>query len=125
MPELVPEPFLIPFQNGATVEEFIGRDRDGSDRVSVALLYAPPGWIEPVQTPEFDEVTVVLTGALRVECDGEVIEVAENQAVITKAGETVQYSSPTGSRYLAVCLPAFDAGLAHRQPLSTIEHLVQ
>jgi mannose-6-phosphate isomerase-like protein (cupin superfamily) len=125
VPHLIHEPYLIPFKNGATVEEYIGRDRDGSERVSVAVLWAPPGWIEPVQTPEFDEITVVLTGALQVEHAGEMIEVTEGQAIVTTAGETIQYSSPKGSRYVAVCMPAFDAGMAHREPLSTIEQLVQ
>jgi ethanolamine utilization protein EutQ (cupin superfamily) len=78
-------------------------------------MKAPPGWAEPAQTPEFDEVTLVLAGLVRVEHDAGVLEVAAGQAVLTSAGERVRYSvGENGAEYVAVCLPAFEPGLAHR-----------
>ena len=84
--------------------------------VSVAHMTAPAGWEEPAQTPEFDEVTVVLAGSVVVEHDGGNLTVPAGQAVITRAGERVRYSvGPDGAEYVAVCLPAFDPELAHRE----------
>jgi mannose-6-phosphate isomerase-like protein (cupin superfamily) len=80
-------------------------------------MVAPGGWDEPAQTPDFAEITVVLRGVVRVEHDGGVLEVAAGQAVITRAGERVRYSTPAGegAEYVAVCLPAFAPDLAHRE----------
>jgi mannose-6-phosphate isomerase-like protein (cupin superfamily) len=79
-------------------------------------MISPPGWSEPGQTPEFDEYTVVLRGALRVESHDGVIDVAAGQAVITSAGEWVRYSTPgaEGAEYIAVCVPAFSPEIVHR-----------
>ena len=77
-------------------------------------MRSPAGWSEPAQTPEFDEFTVVLSGALLVRhADGE-FEVRAGQAVIAHAGEWVQYSTPEGAEYIAVCLPGVLA--RHRAP---------
>jgi len=53
-----------------------------------------------------------------VEHDGGVLDVEAGQAVVTRAGERVRYLAPTeeGAEYVAVCLPAFDPDLAHRDP---------
>jgi len=48
------------------IDEFIGRVNSGESRLSIAHMRSPGGWVEPGQTPEFDEFTVVLKGALRV-----------------------------------------------------------
>ena len=120
MPQLIAEPHQKLFSNKATVEEYFGRDRTGTDTLSVAILGAPAGWVEPVQTPEFDEISLVLTGVLRVEHNGEMLEVPEGQAVLTRAGEQVQYSAPEGARYLAICMPAFALELTHRADWSTV-----
>jgi mannose-6-phosphate isomerase-like protein (cupin superfamily) len=78
-------------------------------------MQAPPGWEEPAQTPEFDEVTLVLAGTVVVEHDGGRLEVSAGQAVITRAGERVRYRvGEAGAEYVAVCLPAFAPDLAHR-----------
>jgi ethanolamine utilization protein EutQ len=86
--------------------------------VSVAHMRSPSGWIEPGQTPEFDEYTVVLRGMLRVAHAGGTIDVAAGQAVIAHRGEWVQYSSPgpEGAEYVAVCVPAFSPATVHRDP---------
>jgi len=96
------------------IDEFVGRVNTGEDRVSVARMRSPAGWEEPGQRPEFDEYTVVLDGALHVEHDAGTLEVRAGQAVLTKAGEWVRYSTPDGAEYVAVCLPAFSPATVHR-----------
>jgi ethanolamine utilization protein EutQ (cupin superfamily) len=78
-------------------------------------MRSPAGWEEPAQTPEFDEVTLVLDGAVHVEHDGGTLVVAAGQAVLTRAGERVRYTTPDGAEYVAVCLPAFAPDTVHRE----------
>lgn len=117
MPQLVPAPTRIPVPGGKTIDEYVGHVTTGTPEVSVAHMVAPGGWTEPAQTPEFDEITVVLRGVVRVDYDGGVLDVGAGQAVITRAGERVRYSTPAGdgAEYLAVCLPAFAPDLANRE----------
>lgn len=98
------------------IEEFIGRVNSKTDAVSVARMKSPSGWVEPGQTPQFDEYTVVLRGVLRVTTREGVLDVHAGQAVITHAGEWVQYSTPgaDGAEYVAICLPAFSMDTVHR-----------
>lgn len=98
------------------IEEYVGRVNSKTAGVSVARMKSPSGWVEPGQTPEFDEYTVVLKGSLRVTSKSGVIDVAAGQAVITHKGEWVQYSTPgpEGAEYVAVCLPAFSPDTVHR-----------
>jgi mannose-6-phosphate isomerase-like protein (cupin superfamily) len=98
------------------IEEYAGRVNSGHSQVSVARMISPHGWREPGQRPDFEEITVVLRGSLRVEHDGGVLEVRAGQAVVTTPGEWVRYSTPDpeGAEYIAVCLPAFSAGTVHR-----------
>ena len=98
------------------IEEFIGRVNSKTDGLSVARMKSPGGWVEPGQTPEFDEYTVVLRGALRVTTRDGVVEVGAGEAIITQKGEWVQYSTPgaDGAEYIAVCLPAFSIDTVHR-----------
>lgn len=98
------------------IEEYIGRVNSKTSDVSIARMKSPAGWVEPGQTPEFDEYTVVLIGMLRVKsADGE-MDVRAGQAIIVPGGEWVQYSSPAdgGAEYVAVCLPAFSPNTVHR-----------
>ena len=92
------------------------RVNSGESRLSIAHMRSPCGWVESGQTPEFDEFTVVLKGALRVTHKDGVLDVNAGQAVITLAGEWVQYSTPDsdGAEYIAVCLPAFSPQTVHR-----------
>lgn len=117
MPQLIDAPVRIPVPGGKLIEEYVGRVATGTAGVSVARMTAPGGWDEPAQTPDFDEVTVVLRGTVRVEHDGGVLDVPAGQAVLTRAGERVRYSAPDadGADYVAVCLPAFAPDLAHRE----------
>lgn len=98
------------------IEEYAGRVNSGHTSVSVARMRSPEGWEEPGQRPEFEEITVVLRGTLRVEYDGGVLDVGEGQAVIAAPGEWVRYSTPLagGAEYIAVCLPAFSIDTVHR-----------
>jgi mannose-6-phosphate isomerase-like protein (cupin superfamily) len=98
------------------IEEFIGRVNSNTEAVSIARMSSPAGWIEPRQTPEFDEYTVVLRGSLRVATKAGVIDVAAGQAIIVRRGEWVQYSTPgaESAEYIAVCVPAFSPGTVHR-----------
>jgi mannose-6-phosphate isomerase-like protein (cupin superfamily) len=98
------------------IEEFVGRVNSGTESVSVARMQSPAGWIEPGQTPEFDEYTLVLRGSLRVATRTGAIDVAAGQAVIARKGDWVQYSTPgpDGAEYIAVCVPAFSPETVHR-----------
>lgn len=98
------------------IEEYVGRVNTETSAVSIAHMKSPGGWVEPGQTPEFDEYTVVLRGLLRVETKTGVLDVRAGQAVITSGGEWVRYSSPEdeGAEYIAVCLPAFSPDSVHR-----------
>jgi mannose-6-phosphate isomerase-like protein (cupin superfamily) len=115
MPQLLRTPTRIPVPGGKVIDEHVGRVNSGTEAVSVAHMVAPPNWSEPAQTPDFDEVTLVLRGTVRVEHDGGVLEVRAGQSVIARARETVRYSTgDQESEYVAVCLPAFSPELAHR-----------
>ena len=98
------------------IEEYAGRVNSGHTSVSVARMTSPSGWSEPGQRPEFEEITVVLRGMVRVEHAGGVLDVHAGQAVIANPGEWVRYSSPgaDGAEYIAVCLPAFSPETVHR-----------
>ena len=98
------------------IEEFIGRVNSGTEGVSVARMTSPGGWIEPGQTPEFDEYTLVLHGELHVTSKTRTLAIQAGQAVIVPGGEWVQYSTPgaEGAQYIAVCLPAFAPDTVHR-----------
>ncbi len=118
MPILIESPSIIRAEGNKPkiIEEYIGRVNSNTEPVSIAQMQSPGGWIEPGQTPEFDEYTVVLKGTLRVTHKDGFIDIHEKQAVLVPKGEWVQYSSPgeSGAEYIAVCLPAFSPGTVHR-----------
>ncbi|HWS55739.1 MAG TPA: hypothetical protein VN228_16490 [Pyrinomonadaceae bacterium] len=118
MPALVNAPSVVEAAGSKPklIEEFVGRVNTGTEAVSVARMRSPGGWEEPGQTPEFDEYTVVLRGLLRVATREGTMDVRAGQAVITRRGEWVQYSTPEpeGAEYVAVCVPAFSPETVHR-----------
>jgi mannose-6-phosphate isomerase-like protein (cupin superfamily) len=116
MPTLVKSPTRIPVPANKLIDEYIGRVNSKHESVSIAHMHSPPGWSEPGQQPEFDEFTIVLRGAVRVESKEGVLEVKAGQGVIARRGEWVRYSTPDpeGAEYIAVCVPAFDPATVHR-----------
>jgi mannose-6-phosphate isomerase-like protein (cupin superfamily) len=118
MPKLIAAPTRVEAAGNKpkVIEEFVGRVNSGESRLSVARMRSPGGWVEPGQTPEFDEFTLVLRGTLRVKHKGGEMDVHAGQAVVTHANEWVQYSTPgdEGAEYVAICLPAFSSQTVHR-----------
>lgn len=98
------------------IKEYFGAVNSGDKNVSIAIMKSPDGWLEPGQTPEFDEYTVVLGGVLHIETkDGE-FDVKAGEAIMAKKNEWIRYSSPNpeGASYVAVCIPAFLPDSVHR-----------
>jgi mannose-6-phosphate isomerase-like protein (cupin superfamily) len=124
MPKLIDKPAVLEAAGNKVkvIDEFVGRVSSGTSGVSVAIMHSPSGWIEPGQTPEFDEYSVVSRGILRVESKEGTLDVYAGQAVIARAGEWVRYSTPgpEGAEYVAVCVPAFSPETAHRDAGSVI-----
>ncbi|HKO54673.1 MAG TPA: cupin [Thermoanaerobaculia bacterium] len=118
MPTLIAKPSVVQAAGNKPkiIEEFVGRVNSQTAGVSVARMKSPSGWVEPGQTPDFDEYTLVLRGTLRVTTREGGVDVHAGQAVITHKGEWVQYSTPgaEGAEYVAVCLPAFSPDTVHR-----------
>ena len=118
MPELIESPVRVEAagEPPKLIDEFAGRVNTGDERVSIAHMRSPSGWVEPGQRPEFDEYTLVLGGMLRVEGEDGAIDVPAGQAVLVRGGEWVRYSTPEGAEYVAVCVPAFSPDTVHRDP---------
>jgi mannose-6-phosphate isomerase-like protein (cupin superfamily) len=118
MPILIPAPAVIAAAGNKPkrIEEYAGRVNSGHAAVSVARMISPEGWVEPGQRPDFEEITIVLRGCLRVESEQGVLDVRQGQAVVARPGEWVRYSSPEpgGAEYVAICLPAFSIETVHR-----------
>ena len=118
MPTKISSPSIIKAAGNKPkiIKEFIGRVNSKTNEVSIARMKSPGGWIEPGQTPEFDEYTLVLKGELHVKTRNDEIIIKEGEAVISKKGEWIQYSTPKpeGAEYIAVCTPAFSIETVHR-----------
>ena len=118
MPELIGEPSRVAAagEPPKLIDEYVGRASTGETALSIAHMRSPSGWAEPGQRPEFDEFTIVLQGALVVTFDGGQLTVKAGQGVHARPGEWVRYSTPGGggAEYISVCLPAFAAGIVHR-----------
>ena len=118
MPKIIEAPARIEAhgQPQKVIEEFVGRVNSPTEAVSVARMVSQSGWSEPGQTPEFDEVTVVLRGQMQGESHAGVHQISIGQAIVVKKGEWVRYStpSPDGAEDIAVCLPAFAPAIVHR-----------
>jgi mannose-6-phosphate isomerase-like protein (cupin superfamily) len=98
------------------IEEYVGRVNTGTTAISIARMMSPAGWMEPGQTPEFDEYTIVLKGVLHIDTSDASMDIHAGEGVLIKAGEWVRYGSPRadGAEYIAVCLPAFSPVTVHR-----------
>jgi mannose-6-phosphate isomerase-like protein (cupin superfamily) len=120
MPTLIPAPTRVTAAGNKPklIDEYVGRVNTKTPDISVAHMRSPGGWVEPGQTPEFRELTVVIKGLLRVEHKGGSIDVRAGQGVVCEPGEWVRYSTPgdEGAEYIAICLPAFSMDTVHRDP---------
>jgi mannose-6-phosphate isomerase-like protein (cupin superfamily) len=118
MPRLISAPTIVRAAGNKpkTIEEYAGLVNSGHSSVSVARMLSPGGWQEPGQRPEFEEISLVLRGTLRVEHAGGTLDVRAGQAVVSLPGEWVRYSTPDadGAEYVAVCFPAFSPQTVHR-----------
>jgi ethanolamine utilization protein EutQ len=116
MPTLIAQPTRVQAAGSKPkiIEEFVGLVNSKTEALSVAHMTSPEGWVEPGQTPEFDEYTLVLKGFLRVTHKGGSLDVRPGQAVIAHRGDWVQYSTPEGAEYIAICSPAFSPQTVHR-----------
>jgi mannose-6-phosphate isomerase-like protein (cupin superfamily) len=120
MPTIISSPTIIQAAGNKPklIEEYVGRVNSKTGALSIARMKSPSGWVEPGQTPEFDEYTFVLKGMLRIVSKSGSLDVGAGQAVIAQKGEWIQYSTPgpEGAEYIAVCLPAFSMEAVHRDP---------
>ena len=118
MAKLIPSPTIVEAAGNKPkkIEEYVGRVNSNTAELSIAKMTSPSGWLEPGQTPEFDEYTLVLKGTLLVETKNESFDVAAGQAIFSPKGEWVRYSTPgsTGAEYVAICMPAFSIDTVHR-----------
>ncbi|CAN5554486.1 hypothetical protein BH23ACT6_BH23ACT6_25440 [soil metagenome] len=106
-------PFPLP--DGKSIEELVGRISSGHTNVSIAHNKAEPDWSEPGQAPEFDEVTYVIAGSVRISHANGSTTVEAGQAALSRSGNWVRYAAgPEGAEYLAICVPAFNLEAAHR-----------
>jgi quercetin dioxygenase-like cupin family protein len=98
------------------IKEYFGNVNSKTSELSIAMMNSPEGWEEPGQTPEFAEYTIVLKGKLKLTTRKEEIILSEGEAVMTKKGEWIKYSTPFkgGAEYVAVCQPAFSPSTVHR-----------
>ncbi|MGZ3616339.1 MAG: cupin domain-containing protein [Ktedonobacteraceae bacterium] len=81
-------------------------------------MSAPPGWHEPSQIAEFDEVVIVLQGALAVEADNQRIEVRLDETCLIDRGTKVTYSNASQYSpcvYWSLGLPAFRPERTHME----------
>jgi hypothetical protein len=117
-PTLIGQPSIVEAAGNKPkiIREFIGRVNSATSTLSIAQMQSPGGWVEPGQTPEFDEYTLVLRGMVRVTHRDGFLDANVGQTVLAHAGEWVQYSTPgeDGADYVSVCLPAFSPDLVHR-----------
>ena len=116
MPSLIKKPTVIKAAGNKPklIQEFIGRVNSNNTEISIAKMTSPEGWVEPAQTPEFDEYTYVLKGQLQIKHKDDLYIVNENEIFVSGAGETIQYRTPKGAEYIAICLPAFSPDIVNR-----------
>lgn len=118
MPYQLPDkPFRVPTTDGKLIEEFFGLASSGTSKFSVAHMVAPPGWAEPHQNPDFDEVTIVVRGRKSFEIDDELITLSAGQTILVQKGSRVRYSNPFDEEveYWSICMPAFTIESVHRE----------
>lgn len=111
------KPFVVPTSDGKLIEEHFGLATNGQNHFSIAHMVAPAGWSEPHQTPQFDEVTIMISGKKQIEINGEVVVLQAGQTLLIKAGSRIKYSNPFNqpAEYWSVCVPAFSINTVNRE----------
>lgn len=111
------KPFVVPTTDGKLIEEHFGHASNGQSHFSIAHMITPPGWSEPHQTPEFDEVTIMISGKKQIEIDEEIIELQAGETILIQAGARIRYSNPFDepANYWSVCVPAFSPESVNRE----------
>ena len=111
-------PVRIPVPGNKLIEEHFGKVSTKTDDFSLAHMKAPAGWGEPAQVPDFDEITLMIKGRMRIIVDqDEVIELKAGESFVSNRGTRIQYSNPyqEENEYWSVCIPAFTPDKAHRE----------
>ena len=102
-------PFIVPTNDGKLIEEHFGKASIDTGDYSFAHMIAPPHWSEPFQTPEFDEITFIISGKKKMEVNGSEPILSKGESICIKKGARVRYSNPFEEQceYVSVCIPAF------------------
>ncbi|MFN4971654.1 MAG: cupin domain-containing protein [Bacteroidota bacterium] len=110
-------PFRVPTTDGKLIEEHYGLASTRDSGFSIAHMVAPPHWSEPFQTPEFDEVTMVVRGQKQFEVDGETVVLQAGESILIRKGTRVRYSNPFDEEceYWSCCVPAFSVNTVNRE----------
>lgn len=110
-------PFRVPTNDGKLIEEHFGLASSGDSKISIAHMVAPAGWIEPFQTPEFDEYTFIIKGKKQFIIDGDIVVLEAGQSIKVNKNTRVQYANPFTEpcEYLAICIPAFSIDTVNRE----------
>ena len=110
-------PFVVPTNDGKLIEEHFGLASSSHKNFSVAHMVAPPKWSEPHQQPEFDEITIMISGQKKIEIDGEEVILKAGESLFINKGARIKYSNPFDEKaeYWSVCLPAFSLDLVKRE----------
>ena len=115
--EIQRDPFVVPTTDGKIIKEHFGNASLNHGDYSIAHMIAPPGWGEPFQTPEFDEISIIVSGKKMFEIGDEKITLEKGESIIIKSGTRVRYSNPFEEpvEYMSICIPAFNLEKAHRE----------
>lgn len=115
-------PYAVATTDGKVILEHYGRLATRDQGLSVAHMISPPGWGEPAQTPEFDEVTIVVRGRKRIQLDDRAIDLGPGETILVRRGTRVRYSNPFAEEceYWAICTPAFSLEKANREPADAV-----
>lgn len=111
-------PFIVPTEDGKVIKEHFGLASTDENKYSLAHMIAPPGWSEPYQQPEFDEVTFVIKGRKRIKIDNkEEVIIGAGESILIKKDCRVQYSNPFEEKveYISICIPAFSIEQVNRE----------
>ena len=111
------QPFRVPTGDNKIIEEHFGKASAGGEQLSLARMVAPPNWSEPFQNPEFDEYTVIFSGAMKIEVDGRTHTLNSGESILVRSESRVRYSNPFGepAHYFSVCCPAFSPETVNRE----------